>query len=351
MTNLQFSEGQTISYDHRTIAEHLQHHLVDQKPRFDVSHLSQSLIRLSSNDRVTWRFTIAVSKRGRLETPRETIEVFGLGRSSIYVSCNPCLQQWEPFLYKHEAFHKHMTILSDVGELVPQVPLGSESLQGIQSEIELGTVGAGRFLAILDLSLGFLRRTGGDPTEGLDSYCERWLGQEAHLLTRMHTFNKVQLQHVVSLYEGLEDSASAGIQSLVNVQYRTPLSTDLVEELRSSVEVKRPWQQQQQQQHQAQIPKISAELFHGMLRRFMFRYLIGDQLNAQVPLSIYITDPRLIQWPEDVVDDVDDVFPPSLLVEHSHATYLFLSEVTLHESIPSSLYSSVFACMQPDYEY
>lgn len=229
-----------------------------------------------------------------------------------------------------------MTILSDVGNLVPQIPLGSETLQSIQSEIELGTVGGGRYLATLDLCLGFLRRTGGDPTERLDSYCQRWLGEEALLITRMHTFPKVQLQHVVSLYEGLEDSASVGIHGLVNVRYRTPLSSDLVEELRSSVEVKRsPWQQQAAAADGE--PKISAELFHGMLRRFMFRHLIGDQLNAEVPLSIYITDPRLIQWPEDVVDDVDEVFPPSLLVEHSHATYLYLGEVTYFSSFHASV--------------
>lgn len=219
-----------------------------------------------------------------------------------------------------------MTILSDVGDLVRQFPLGSETLQGIQNEIEFtGTVGAGRYLATLDLCLGFLRRTGGDPTERLGSYCKRWLGDEALLIIRMHSFHTVQLQHVVSLYEGLEDSASVGIEALVNSRYRTPLSPNLVEELRSSVEVKRPWQHTRTSADME--PKIPAELFHGMLRRFLFRYLISDQLNATVPLSIYITDPRLIQWPEDVVDDVNDAFPPSVLVEHSHATYVYLSEV------------------------
>ncbi|KAG0610191.1 hypothetical protein M758_7G045200 [Ceratodon purpureus] len=270
MANLQFSQGQNSIYDEHTIAQRLQNHLVDQKPLLD---------------------------------------------------------PWEPFLYKHEAFHKHMTILSDVGELVRQLPLGSETLQGIQNEIEFtGTVGAGRYLATLDLCLGFLRRTGGDPTEALSSYCKRWLGDEALLITRMHSFRTVQLQHIVSLYEGLEDSASVGIEALVNSRYRTPLTPNLVEELESSVEVKRPWQDTTTPADDSD-PKISAELFHGMLRRFLFRYLISDQLNATVPLSIYITDPRLIRWPEDVVDDVDDAFPPSLLVEHSHATYVYLSEM------------------------
>ena len=221
-----------------------------------------------------------------------------------------------------------MTILSDVENLIRQIPLGSETLQGIQNEIEFaGRVGAGRYLAILDICLGFLRRTAGDPVERLASYCERWVGDEALLISRLHSFHNVQLQHIVSLYEGLEDSASLGIQVLVNSRYRTPLSPDLVEELRSSVEVKRTWQHTRTPADEA--TRISAELFHGMLRRFMFRYLISDQLNPTVPLSIYITDPRLIQWPEDVVNDVDDIFPPNLLVEHCHATYMYLFEVSL----------------------
>lgn len=40
MTNLQFGLGQNVIYDDYTIAEHLQHRLVDQKPHLDVSYLS-----------------------------------------------------------------------------------------------------------------------------------------------------------------------------------------------------------------------------------------------------------------------------------------------------------------------
>lgn len=143
---------------------------------------------------------------------------------------------------------------------------------------------------------------------------------------------------MVSLYEGLEDSASVGIQGLVNVRYRAALSPELVEELRAAVEVKkRAWQTWLNEEEGVAV-KIDAELFYGMLRRFMFRYLIGDQLNAEVPLSIYITDSRLVRWPEDVVHDVDGVFPEGLLVEHSYATYLYLGEVRVSVlSIPLNL--------------
>lgn len=39
MANLQFSHGQNSVYDDYTIAQHLQHRLVEQKPLLDVSHL------------------------------------------------------------------------------------------------------------------------------------------------------------------------------------------------------------------------------------------------------------------------------------------------------------------------
>nr|XP_024402110.1 uncharacterized protein LOC112295119 isoform X3 [Physcomitrium patens] len=241
MANLQYSRGQNPIYDYHSIAEKLQHQLVDQKPRLEIV-------------------------------------------------------------------------------------LGPEILLQIQNEIEHDGVGAGQCLVILDVCLGFLRRTGGDPVEKLESYCRRWLGDQAFHLIQMHTLKMVELQHVVSLYEGLEDLAGVDIQALVNLRYRTPLSPDLEEELNSSVELKRSWLHPTQSSD-AEEPKISAELFFGILRRFMLRHLIGDQLNPDVPLSIYITDPRLMKWPEVDVDVVDDVFPPSLLVKHSHATFLYLSKM------------------------
>jgi hypothetical protein len=123
-------------------------------------------------------------------------------------------------LFKHEAFNKHATILGDVVKKIKQEPLQLETMQSIQREIDLGVVGVGQYLAMFDLLLGFLCRTSGDPFEPLAKYCQRWLAVDAHLITEMSVFDEIQLRHIVSLYEGLEDCASVGVQSLVNSCYR-----------------------------------------------------------------------------------------------------------------------------------
>ncbi len=77
--------------------------------------------------------------------------------------------------------------------------------------------------------------------------------------------------------------------------------------------------------------KLPASIFQNVLQRFMFRYLGAEHLRPNVALELYLTDPRLVRWPNDMVDEslLDDVFPKNLLLEHSYATYMLLSQVIL----------------------
>jgi hypothetical protein len=77
--------------------------------------------------------------------------------------------------------------------------------------------------------------------------------------------------------------------------------------------------------------KLPASIFQNVLQRFMFRYLAAEHLRPNVALELYLTDPRLVRWPNDMVDEslLDDVFPKNLLLEHSYATYMLLSQVIL----------------------
>lgn len=135
--------------------------------------------------------------------------------------CLPNMQDWIEFPYKHEAFHRHATILADVATAIPQEVLRPETLQAVQREIESGGVGAGQFLEMMNLCLGFLRRTGGHQQQPLGAYCELWLGKDsAELFSKSTVFDKICLKHIVSLYEGLEDSASGSIGMLVSQKYK-----------------------------------------------------------------------------------------------------------------------------------
>jgi hypothetical protein len=96
-----------------------------------------------------------------------------------------------------------------------------------------------------------------------------------------------------------------------------------MEELENAVEVNN----HQDETTSSYNRKIPIQMFQVALRRFMFRYLIADTLRSNLQLSSYITDERLIRWPENVIDTVDDVFPSSLLMEHASSTYGFLCEL------------------------
>lgn len=158
---------------------------------------------------------------------------------SIHKSLCFALQDWSDFQYEHEAFHRHATILADVAAAIPQEALRPETLQHIQREIEIAGVGAGQFLAMLDLCLGFLRRTGGYHLQPLGHYCKIWLGAEsAELVTGNPIFDKIYLKQVVSLYEGLEDFASTCVENLVNPRYRcvpSVLTSVYIQDLSDSV--------------------------------------------------------------------------------------------------------------------
>jgi len=77
--------------------------------------------------------------------------------------------------------------------------------------------------------------------------------------------------------------------------------------------------------------KLPASIFRNVLQRFMFRYLGAEIFGPNVALELYLTDPRVVRWPNNMVDEslLDDVFPKNLLLEHSYATYMLLSQVIL----------------------
>lgn len=98
----------------------------------------------------------------------------------------------------------------------------------------------------------------------------------------------------------------------------------LANELFSAVKTDNGWMEEADPEE-----KIPASTFQSVLRRFMFRYLSVDHLRSDVQLHLYLTDARLVIWPKDAVkeDIVDNYFPPNLLLQHSFATYMLLTQV------------------------
>lgn len=226
------------------------------------------------------------------------------------------------FPYEHETFHRHATLLSDVAERVHQEKLSPETLRNIEREVR----GEGSLLGKLDLCLGFLRQTGGDPDELLGDYCKRWVTDEAEQqIMSKPVFDHVYLKHAVSLYEGLEDAASTEVGELVAPMYRAALGKLEMDDLQKWVTVKRNWKGGASEQG-----AMGAEEFKQVLKQFLFRYLTGiNSFKEDEMLGLYLTDPRLVSWPVDDVDldTLQNTFPASFLLKHSHSLYLLLDEM------------------------
>jgi hypothetical protein len=112
------------------------------------------------------------------------------------------------------------------------------------------------------------------------------------------------------------------------LNYRTPLTPSLVDEILDSVKMENAWKEE------AHVERIPVSAFLHVLRRFMFRYLSVDNISKDVQLSIYLTNSTIAKWPADVVseDVVENCFPSTLNLQHAFATYMLLAEVTSIDS-------------------
>ncbi|MCO5584286.1 hypothetical protein L7F22_038210 [Adiantum nelumboides] len=245
------------------------------------------------------------------------------------VQGKPMLQaEYVEFPYQQESFQRHATLISDVRELVAQEMLPTEKLANISRELTLGALGAGQMLANLELCLGFLRKTKADPSEPLRDYCKRWLDNEAHPIFAKAVFDGVQVKHVVSLYEGLEESASLAVEDLVTSRYRSKLDTEAIEDLKRCVVVKKSGGAVGRGSSSSN-EKLGTEAFRDVLRQFMFRYLTADTFKPEEELLLYLTNPQLVTWPAWDVDPdtLDDIFPSSFKLKHSRALYIALRKM------------------------
>ncbi|KAI5073486.1 hypothetical protein GOP47_0011499 [Adiantum capillus-veneris] len=245
------------------------------------------------------------------------------------VQGKPMLEgEYVEFAYQQESFQRHATLISDVREVVPQETLLTEKLANISRELALGALGAGQILANLELCLGFLRKTKADSSEPLRDYCKRWLDNEAHPFFAKVVFDGVQVKHVVSLYEGLEESASSAVEELVTSRYRSKLDAEAREDLKRYVVVKKSGGAVGRVASSSN-EKLGAEAFRDVLRQFMFRYLTADTFKPEEELSFYLINPQLVTWPAWDVDPdtLEDIFPSSFKLKHSRALYIALKEM------------------------
>ena len=168
------------------------------------------------------------------------------------------------FAFSDELFHACSAILSEIGTTLIQQDLPNELVTSLTREQEHRQRFSNDLLEHLEVILVLLKKTGGDPGSSLDDYIKRWSTQlpgsfPDNLLPEPR--DGIKLQHIVSLYETLEDQLVDGVVDSMHVDYRENLPDRGAKILAQNLKPKKPEE---------------LEIIASKLRRFIFRFLRSD---------------------------------------------------------------------------
>lgn len=219
----------------------------------------------------------------------------------------------DQFAYKREMFQNHMTILDDVVALVPQEPL-SRSLAREISDNPKVRQQASDLISELEMLLCFLERTkGGDAEMTILEYCRQWLRLSTldSPMLRKTVIGILQLKHVLGLYECVEDIVSDISVDFVPERYSCHVPREVLADFLDMV--KRPVASAKPER------VLPIETYAIALKRFIQRYLTQDgTISPDHPVAYYLEGSSRC-WPGGTFganEDVDGLFPDSLLVKH-----------------------------------
>uniref|UniRef100_U9UXQ3 RZ-type domain-containing protein n=1 Tax=Rhizophagus irregularis (strain DAOM 181602 / DAOM 197198 / MUCL 43194) TaxID=747089 RepID=U9UXQ3_RHIID len=257
----------------------------------------------------------------KIEAELANILVF----EKVYIETLPDSQLYlEPFPYHMELFQGCMRILSDIKNLIAQEPIPIEkmNLLGVSSlhyASKLNLDNASELLSSLEILLCFVKRTAaGDGEKSIKEFVLQWMKLSS--LYEHRGFSKIldtdlQLKHLVSLYELVEEQVADIKIKYIHEKYKEKLSADMETAIMKSLDL------EQQTTTKKVIP---AEAFALALKRFMLRFLTLENQKEKEPLYVYLQDSSLNFWPSTVPEElIDELFPENLLLANTYDAYTF----------------------------
>ncbi|RUS21992.1 hypothetical protein BC937DRAFT_90712 [Endogone sp. FLAS-F59071] len=275
--------------------------------------------------------------------------------------------EWEPFAFHLELFHGGADILADVAAIVEQEPVSADTAAVICAD-RLVIEQASEILSDLELLLSFIKRTGiasvghsntissSDGTSAMliIDYCKQWVKLSVLLgkSFQQTVLATMQLKHTVGLYEIVEEMVSDVLLQFLAPKYKQPLSPSVEKELTDAldwrnVELALGPDSSVAGGQRGEGGRIPARAFATALKRFMTRYISVGQgdVRADTQLMYYLGDPVRF-WPlsgisemvkKDLTRVLEESFPESLMVSHTHAAYGFIT--TQLERLADSYYT------------
>ncbi|PKC05361.1 hypothetical protein RhiirA5_485721 [Rhizophagus irregularis] len=260
----------------------------------------------------------------KIEAELANILVF----EKVYIETLPDSQLYlESYPYHMELFQGYMRILSDIKNLIAQEPIPIEkmNLLGVSKNYslhyasKLNLDNASELLSSLEILLCFVKRTAvGDGEKSIKEFVLQWMKLSS--LYEHRGFSKIldtdlQLKHLVSLYELVEEQVADVKIKYIHEKYQEKLSTDMEAAIMESLGF------EQQTTTRKVIP---AEAFALALKRFMLRFLTLENQKEKEPLYVYLQDSSLNFWPSTVPEElIDELFPENLLLANTYDAYMF----------------------------
>ncbi|CAB4467000.1 unnamed protein product [Rhizophagus irregularis] len=244
----------------------------------------------------------------------------------------------EPFPYHLELFSSSMRILGDIKSVIPQEPIPSDKLSliigqnAITSYMSLSTFSStlasknnnsSELLSLLEILLCFIKRTSvGNGELSLIEFINQWV--QLSSLTEDSRFETIlsfnlQLKHIVSLYEIIEEQVADIMIQFVDKKYKKPLNEEMEEEIDNAIDYENRNKE-----------KIPVDSFIIAMKRFIQRVLqIENYENYKEyhKLYDYFTDMSLNLWNNNVIKEILDAkFPNTLLVTNSFTAYEYVTQ-------------------------
>ena len=231
------------------------------------------------------------------------------------------------FVFSNELFHTCSNILTDLQQIIPQSSLSQATMKDLCSLKERSLDSIQELLEHLEIVLCMLKKIGGIAKQPLVEFVDHWLSKSRpfpkHLLPEPHP--NVQLQHVVSLYQCLEDIFARSSANSVPDVYRKALPKEAKEQMskmfRAGRSSKKP-----------DDSIISLDDIVTALCRFMYRYLSSEDTRLDPggdSLAESMMEPSLFpigSFTSETPQQVRRAIPESLTIDHVHSVFAFYQE-------------------------
>ncbi|OPL33843.1 hypothetical protein AM593_09786, partial [Mytilus galloprovincialis] len=231
-------------------------------------------------------------------------------------------------IFTDDLFQNSVELLSEIEACIPQQYLTTEIRKSVELKVDRDGSFVTDLLSHLGMVLSLLKKTGGDNSQPLIEYLEKWqtvTGMNSNIFKRIlpEPIDSVKLGHVVTLYKWLEELNGESLVETLDEAYHKLLPTEAKDFL-----------QKIKKSHIIHLEKLQ----HPLLV-FVHRCLALKKINISTDhtLSDYISSSDL-WWKEDfykksIVAGPDkkvilltDILSPLILIEHVCETVQFVHD-------------------------